>query len=212
MEFTRAKKGTKLMVIGEILLIAGLIATTAASVLMMMLGSVFVESEPIAVTQTIATSIFMLSAGIAFAAQVLVIIGLIIASKDASSFRISLIFTILCVICDTASGFLQQIGSIPVMIATVLSSAVFAAAVCFGLKGVASLGEEAGNTAVADKGKKTVVPVIILTVAGIALTVCGSLIPIPAPAVAAVLSVTPTLLSVIIVILYITALKKVKSL
>lgn len=212
MEFTRAKKGTKLMVIGEILLIAGLIATTAATVLMIMLGSVIIESEAITVTQTIATSIFMLSAGIAFAAQVLVIIGLIIASKDASSFRISLIFTILCVVCDTASGFLQTIGSIAVMIATVLSSAVFAAAVCFGLKGVASLGEKAENTAVADKGKKTVLPVIILTVLGIVLTVCGNVVPISSPAFAAVLSVTPSLLSVIIVILYITALKKVKRL
>ena len=208
MEFTKAKKGTKLILIGEILLIVGLITTICATALMAFAGT---ASEGAAMISTI---LFMAAAGVAFAAQVLVIIGLIIAGMDESTFRISLIFTILCILCDSASGFLQSMGSVPVMIATALSAVVFAAAVCFGLKAIANLSEKAGNTELCEKSRKTKMSVIIVTLISVILTIAGGILEVAAQQVtlSTVLSALASLMSVLVVILYITVLSKTKEL
>ena len=189
--------------IGEILLIVGLITTICATAMLAF-------EEP----TMISTVLFMAAAGVAFAAQVLVIIGLIIAGMDESTFRISLVFTILCILCDSASGFLQSIGSIPVMLATALSAVVFAAAVCFGLKAIAILSDKAENTELSEKSRKTKTSVVIVTAVSVILTVSGGILEVAAQQVmlSTVFSTLASLMSVLVVILYITVLSKTKEL
>ena len=203
MDFSRAKKGTKLVMIGEILLIAALAVSIVAGALMMAAGA----SEQL---QNIGVFMFMGSGGIAFVAQILVIIGLFIAAKFAHEFIVSMILSIVSVLCDSANGFLQSVGFLPAVIASMLSSLVFAFAVFFGLKGIATLGEKSGNAELPEKSKKMIIPVFVVTALSMIFGACSVFV--TDDMLSGVMSLLATSMSVVVVILYITVLKKTKEL